>query len=159
MATNARSIAWGRVALQGLLAGLAGAVLHDAAVWLALVLPSHGSMPALWSAVAATALGKGAAAGTDAAAVGLAIDLAVSLVWGFAYAYLAATQPALNRRWPISGLAYGLAVYIMMQIVLLVSGNFEYPHTPNDFVAALLAHVVFFGLPVAAVVRALDRSQ
>jgi len=47
-------------------------------------------------------------------------------------------------------------VYTLMQTILLADNNFTYPPTPNDFVNALFAHAVFFGLPVAYVVRVLQ---
>ncbi|HTX60596.1 MAG TPA: hypothetical protein VMH02_13080 [Verrucomicrobiae bacterium] len=149
---------WGRIALQTLLAGIAGGALLDAFLWFVLVRPAGAGIAALWQTVAVQALGKSIAGDPNAAAYGLAIHAVVSLVWAGAYAYVAASRPTFNARWVVAGIVYGLVVYLFMQIVLLVSGNFEYPHSPNDFIAAVVAHVVFFGLPVALVVKLLARA-
>lgn len=160
MAISARNrLGWGRIALQGVLGGIAGAILLQLLLWLTLDLPAHVPIAARWTAMATDALGKGLAAQPHVAWLGLGIYLVVSLVWGVAYAYLAATRPFMNARWLLSGLAYGLCVYIVMQIVVLVSGAFQYPHTPNDFVFAVLAHIIFFGVPVALVVKWLAPAE
>jgi hypothetical protein len=148
---------WGRIALQALAAGIAGGALLNAFLWFMLLRPAGASIASLWTQIATQAIGPGMAGNPNAALVGLSIHAIISIVWAGAYAYLATERAVLNARWPVSGIAYGIVVYLIMQIVLLVAGHFEYPHAPNDFVIAVLAHAVFFGLPVAFVVQALDR--
>jgi hypothetical protein len=151
-------ISWNRIALQTIAAGVAGAILFDLYLWITPLASQHLGVLVMWTWIAATVFGKGMYANPNAPWFGLAIHLVTSLTWAGAYAYVAASRAYVRRRWYISGPVYGLVVYLLMQIVLLVSGNFEYPHSPNDFVSALIAHAAFFGLPVAFVVNALDRG-
>ena len=147
------SVPWGRVAIQAIAAGIAGAILIDAFLWLATIVPQGGSILTLWQWVASTAFGKGALTNPAFAWVGLALHVGVSVGWAAGYAYLAATRPFLNARWPISGFVYGIVVYLLMQIVLLADGNFALPGSVSAVAIALVAHCFFFGIPVALVVR------
>jgi len=158
MSSNA-SLPWGRIALQALVAGLVGAVLIDAFLWLATLAPHGGSILAMWQFVASTAFGKGALANPAFAWVGLAMHAGVSIGWAGGYAYLAATRPFLSRRWPISGFVYGIVVFLLMQIVLLVDGNFTAPSSVSAVATALAAHCFFFGIPVALTVRLMQGNR
>lgn len=110
----------------------------------------------MWQWIASTALGRVAFTSRGFAAAGAAMHAIVSIGWAGGYAYVAAASPLANRRWIISGVVYGLIVYAIMQIILLADGNFTYPPTPNAFLNDLVAHALFFGLPVAYVVRAME---
>ena len=159
MATaSATPISWSRIAVQAVAAGLVGGTLIDLYLAITPLASAHPGILTMWTYVASTVFGKGMLANPSAPWYGLGVHAATSLAWAGAYAYVAATQSYVRTRWYISGPVYGLIVYLLMQIILLVSGSFEYPHSPNDFVSALIAHAVFFGLPVAFVVNALDRG-
>jgi len=132
MASNA-DISWGRIAVQAIVAGNIGGLLAFAYLWLTRT-PVYG----------AGGIGLYALAGTG---------------WAAGYAYFATTRPATNARWPVAGIAYGIVVYGMMQLVMLGGGLFASPSTPNAFVNALVAHTVFFGLPVAFIVNVLSRYR
>jgi len=140
---------------RALLAGIAGGIVLDVYLWLTTVLPAHQSMTALWQFIASTVFGNVAFTSPSFAAAGLAIHFIVSIGWAAGYVYFANTQPATNQRWIVAGLAYGVVVYVLMQLILLGSGHFTPPATPNAFVIVLVGHTVFFGLPVAYVVRSL----
>ena len=155
--TKAPALSWNRVVTQALAAGIAGAVLFNAYLWLTAILPAHGSIIGLWQFVASAAIGKVAFTTTSYAWLGLLILVFVSVVWAGGYAYLAMTRPFMSERWPVSGLVYGIIVYLFMQLLLLGAGLFEFPATPNDFVNIVIAHAVFFGLPVAYVVSRMRR--
>ncbi len=159
MATAApASISWSRIVIQALAAGIAGGALVDLYLAVTPLASAHPGMLGYWTWIASTVGGKTMFANPNAPWIGLGVHAATSMVWAGAYAYVAAQQAFVRRRWYISGPVYGLVVYLVMQLVLLVSGNFEYPHSPNDFVSALIANAVFFGLPVAFVVNALGRG-
>jgi hypothetical protein len=159
MATVAPApISWTRIAVQSLAAGIAGGAAIDLYLWFTPLASQHPGILAIWTHIAAAAAGKGELANLNAPWIGLGIHAVTSLVWAGAYAYVAATQTYVRKRWYISGPVFGLIVYLLMQIMLLVSGNFEYPHSPDDFVSDLIAHAVFFGLPVAYIVSVLDRG-
>jgi uncharacterized membrane protein YagU involved in acid resistance len=140
---------------RAVLAGLAGGVVLDLYLWLTTALPAHQSMVGAWQYIASTVFGNVALTRPSYAGAGLAIHFLVSIAWAGGYAYFTNAQPATNRRWPIAGAVYGLVVYVLMQVILLGSGHFTPPATPNAFVIAVVGHVVFFGIPVAYVVRAL----
>ncbi|MBV8491499.1 MAG: hypothetical protein JO199_13310 [Candidatus Eremiobacteraeota bacterium] len=152
MTPNA-SLPWGRIAAQAVVAGIAGAILIDLYLWAVTIAPNHGSILTMWQWVASTAFGKGAFANPSFAWVGLGLHVAVSIGWAGGYAFAAATRPFLSQRWPISGLAYGIVVYLLMQIVLLVDGNFALPAGATAVIVALVGHCIFFGVPVALIVR------
>ncbi len=147
---------WGRIAVAAVVAGLIGAVLLDAFLYVAVAAPQGASLTAMWQHVAVSAAGAQIAGNPLAPWIGLAVHVAVSIGWAGGYAYLAASQPFLNRRWAISGVAYGAVVYLLMQLVMLAGHSFELPSGPDAVGRALIAHCFFFGLPVALVVRALS---
>ena len=148
-----------RMIKRAVLAGLTGGITLDLYLWLTTVLPAHRSMEALWQYIASTVFGNVAFSSPSYAAAGLAIHFAISIGWAGGYAYFAQTQPATNRNWAVAGAAYGIVVYVLMQLILLGSGHFMPPATPTAFVNAVIAHCVFFGIPAAYVVRALTPRQ
>jgi hypothetical protein len=151
-----RRVSWSGIAFQAVVAGVVGGFLIDLYLWATTLLPQRGNIVSLWQWIASTALGKVALTDPACAAAGLAMHAIVSVGWAGGYAYLAATRPATTRRWAIAGIVYGLIVYTIMQVILLADNNFTYPPTPNAFINALVAHAVFFGLPVAYVVHKLQ---
>ena len=150
---------WGRIASQTLFAGLTGAVTLDLYLWLTKLLPHADTIAGLWRWIASTVLGKSALADPGSAAIGAALHVIVSIGWAAGYVYIAVNHPASTRRWFVAGIVYGLIVYSIMQVILLADGNFIYPPTPNSFVNDLIAHALFFGVPVAFVVRALQTRR
>lgn len=149
---------WGRIALQALAAGLVGAIAIDAYLYLTTVLPVHGSMLAVWQYVASAAIGKVAYTSPAYAWLGLLVHVIVSIGWAGGYAYFAQLQRFVNERWFISGLGYGVVVYFFMLILLLGANAFVFPATPTAALNAVLAHMLFFGVPVAYVVARMDRT-
>lgn len=109
-------------------------------------------MLAVWQFIASTAIGKTAFTTTSYAWLGLGMHFAVSIAWASGYAYLAQSKAALNAHPVISGLVFGVLVYVVMQIVLVGDNNFHLP-APPAFFASLVEHCIF-GLVVAGVVRA-----
>lgn len=154
-----RSLAWGRIITQGVLAGLLGGILLNAFLWVTTIEPAHGSMLALWEWVASTVIGRVAFTQQAFAWLGLLIDFVVAIIWATGYAYIAATRPYMNRQWLISGLIFGFVVYVFMQIVLLAGNNFAWPSSPLVFFDTIVGQMVFYGLPAAYVVAALDRPR
>ena len=56
----------------------------------------------------------------------------------------------------ISGFVFGLVVYLCMELILFAGNALVYPPNPNAFFNAVIAHGVFFGLPIAYIVRTLQ---
>lgn len=141
------------------MAGLAGGVIIDAYLWLTTLLPTHTPITSMWQFVASTAFGKGAFADPAYAWAGLAIHLLVGTGWGIGYAYVAATRPSIVARWAVAGIVYGIVVYVIMSIILLADNNFTYPPTIDAFLNAVIAHALFFGVPVAFIVGRSSRRS
>jgi len=156
MATKAR-VNWGRVAMQAVIAGIAGGAVMEIYLYFTTIVPAHASLFAVWQGIAAAAVGKAAAYGNPAYAwVGLVIHFVVSIGWAGGYAYLALRQDFLNQRRLVSGIVYGIVVYIFMVVLQIGAGVYAAP-TPPDVANALIAHTLFFGVPVAYVVAWLDQ--
>jgi len=151
MASSVRTD-WASIIKQALLAGIAGAVTIDVYLYLAAVLPAHASMLALWQWIASGAIGPVAFTNPAFAWLGLLVHVVVSIGWAGGYAYLASTQTYLNARWLISGVFYGFMVYIFMMLIQLGAHIFVFPANADVVLNAVIAHCVFFGLPVAFVV-------
>jgi hypothetical protein len=152
-------VSWSRIFVQALVAGIAGAILIDLYLWVTTLLPHHAGIGVIWRFIASTVLGKSALTAPGSALIGACIHLIVSLGWAGGYAYIATAHPATTQRWLVAGIVYGLVVYTIMQVILLADNNFTYPPTPNAFLNALVAHAVFFGLPVAYIVHVMQRQQ
>jgi hypothetical protein len=148
---------WERVLRPALIAGLAAASIFDLYLWLTTVLPGGGSPVTLWQQIAAATVGKASAFSSPTYAwLGVAIQAAVGIGWAAGYAYLAARQPVFNSRWVAAGLVYGVVVYAVMSLILLGGNALIPPPNPNAFLNAVIAHSVFFGLPIAYLVKHLQ---
>ena len=134
----------------GLLAGLVGAVVIELFL---VAVGAVGGRP-----VADTLAADSWTLGAPTLAGGLGLHLFVALAWALGYVYLLRSQPQLLSRPWISGLGFGLVVYVFMGVVQIMAGRYHRP-SPAQFETSLVAHVVFYGLPVALVVaRALRRA-
>ncbi len=87
-----------------------------------------------------------------------ALYAAACLAWGVGYAYLAATQPQVNRFPVLSGLSFGVVVYVVTQLVLYGIAA-EQIHTAQQVAFGLSVTCVFFGLPVALIARLFERAR
>jgi hypothetical protein len=135
----------------GALAGIAGGVLLDGYI-LAVGAIAHGPRPEeLYTFIASGLVGKAAYAWPGIAWLGLFVHGLVSIGWGIGYAYAAVTTPQIASRPAVSGIVFGVVVYVTMQIVEALAGIWRAP-TANEAFTDLVAHTIFFGLPVAFVV-------
>ena len=144
--TAGRALLYGTLAV-GVLDGL------DAVVFFGL----RGAQPIrVFQAIASGLLGRQAFAGGPAtAALGLALHFFIA--FGIVATFLAASRriPALVRAPVISGLLYGLAVYVVMNHVVVplsaaATGSFSWP----VFVNGVLIHMFGVGLPSSLAARA-----
>ena len=141
-------------ALPGIVAGLVGGVVVDAYLLLTVVFIMHaaGVVP-FYQFVASGALGKAAYGDPNAAYLGVAMHFVVSAAWGVGYAYVAERTPQVRDRPLISGVAFGIVVMLAMQLVEVAANVYT---LPNSFTLLndIVAHTLFFGVPVAYIVRA-----
>ncbi len=135
--SKARLTEWGRIAITGAAAGAAGGILFGLVYFPAAVRrPPAGPQAAEYAALYAAAC----------------------LAWGIGYAYLAAGQPQVNRFPVLSGLSFGVVVYVVTQLVLYGIAA-EQIHTAQQVAFGLGATSLFFGLPVAFIARLSERTR
>jgi uncharacterized membrane protein YagU involved in acid resistance len=117
----------------------------------------NGATPVrLLQTVASGLLGKDAfAGGVPAAALGLALHFGMSFLWAGSYLALASRVPSIARHAGVSGVAFGIVVFLVMRLVVLPLSAFPYPVTfkPLATVLDLLSHTLLFGLPIAWAAR------
>ena len=143
----------------GLLAGIVAGILIDVFLFATQL---AGGTPASKLAdnfvfVAAVLLGPGAYANSAAVPLGIVMHFCVAIGWALGYVYLVRSQPQLVTRPWISGAAYGLVVYVFMEIILITAGQYHRV-APGVLFTQLVAHVAFYGIPVAVVASRLLRG-
>jgi hypothetical protein len=142
----------------GLVAGLAGGLLIEAfyrlAAWAFKV--QADQLPLVAGYVGTTVLPPGSGPGL---ATGLAflLHFAVSAGWGVGYVSASRTSPQLLARPWLSGAAFGLIVFIVMQVMLLTAGLYHRPEF-DVLLVQLVAYTGWFGIPVAMVASRLLRA-
>ena len=151
------SLDWRTIIVRGIIAGLIGAVLIDAFLYAVMLMPNHAPITTLWQFVASTLLGKAAFADINTAWLGLFMHLAVSIGWAVAFSYAAHTRPNVPAHPYISGLVYGVIVMILMQIVELAA-NIPANFTVPGLLTGLIAHTIFYGLPVSLTIARAMRT-
>ncbi|MEQ1512261.1 MAG: hypothetical protein ABL934_06220 [Lysobacteraceae bacterium] len=122
----------------------------------------NGTAPMeLLQTVASGALGEAAfTGGAPAAALGLLLHFMLSYAWAGVFLLAAMRVPALVRRPLVSGLVFGIVVFLMMRLVVLPLSAFPFAvkFRPLASILDLLSHIFFFGVPIAlAARRALQR--
>jgi len=109
--------------------------------------------------------GQAFAGGTGTAVLGLGLHFVIAFGAAATYAVASLRLPALVTRPLLFGPLYGLAVYAVMQHVVLPLSAFRAgPPAPAgttdwNLVNLLLAHIFFVGLPIALSARWASRRQ
>jgi hypothetical protein len=147
------------VARAGIVGGLVGAIAIDLYLLVIYVFVAHAfTLVTFFQRVASGAIGKSAYGDPSYAWLGLALHLAVSVGWGIGFAYVAARTPQVRARPLTSGLVFGGVVMLAMWLIEFAAAIWQFP-TAATFEHALVAHMLFFGLPVSYVVaRELGRT-
>jgi hypothetical protein len=123
----------------------------------------RGAKPTgILQSIASGVLGRPAYQGGMSTAL-LGLSLHFFIAFGVVAIYLAATRliPALNRRPYIYGLLYGLAVYAVMNFVVVPLSNAALGSGPTPLVVrvnGLLIHMLGVGLPAALVAARAGRA-
>ncbi len=145
------------VARAGILGGLAGAITIDAFLIAIFVVLSHTfTLETFYQYVASGLIGKPAYADPGYVYLGIALHLAVSIGWGIGFAYVATRSPQVIARPLTSGLVFGAVVMLAMWLIEFAAAIWVWP-TLASFENELVAHTIFFGLPVAFVVARASR--
>jgi hypothetical protein len=135
-------------------AGLIGGVVVD----LFLILIRVAPFPGIYQFIASTVVGPVAFSSSAYIALGVVMHFVISIIFALAYAFIAQRSPVLLEhpiRW---GAIFGVAVMLVMQVVTGVA-HASQPPTVQGIVIGLIAHVVFFGLPVAWYIARPDKPQ
>ncbi len=143
----------------GLVAGVAAGILIDVflfAMQLAAGTP-FDKLAGNFVFIAAVLLGPGAYTNPVAVPLGIVLHFCVAIGWALGYVYLVRSQPQLLTRPWISGAAFGLMVYVFMEIILITAGLYHRV-APGLFFTQLVAHVVFYGIPVAVIAARMLRA-
>jgi hypothetical protein len=97
--------------------------------------------------------------GWPMALIGLAMDFVVSLAWAAVFTALYATTPAVRRNVVLSGLCFGAVVMVVMIYAIVPIGHATRTHSTVPHVMnVLVAHTIFFGLPLALTVDAVLKA-
>lgn len=99
--------------------------------------------------------------GWGSALLGVAMDLVVSAVWAALYLAILTTQRVrlLANPW-LGGTLLGVIVMPVMRYLVVPIGRAQRtPDSLGTLVALLIAHTLFFGVPVAATLLALTRTR
>ena len=129
-------------------AGIIGGIIVD----LFLILTRSAPFPGIYMFIASGLVGPAAFTSSWYIALGIALHLIISIVWAAIYAGIFLRLfPKLA--WWANAVIFGVVVMLGMQVLLL--GKHLEPAFPTGagLVTLLIAHVVFFGLPVAYVLR------
>jgi uncharacterized membrane protein YagU involved in acid resistance len=117
----------------------------------------NGTAPVrLLQIVASGLFGKAAFdGGVPMAACGLGLHFGMSILWAAVFLTLALLTPSLALHPYVSGIAFGIVVFLAMRLVVLPLSAFPYPVTfkPVATVLDLLSHMLLFGVPIALAVR------
>ena len=120
----------------------------------------HGTASRLWQGVAATVLGPAAlGGGASSVAAGLALHLAVALVWSALFVSALRVSPALRHaiRTPAGAfavaVAYGPLIWLVMSLVIIPLATGQVPRFGFRWWVQVGAHVPFVTLPLVFTAR------
>ena len=129
-------------------AGITGGIVVD----LFLILSRNAPFPGIYMFIASGLVGPAAFSSPAYIALGILLHLVISIVWAAIYAVVFLRLfPKLQ--WWANAVIFGIVVMLGMQVLLL--GKHLEPAFPTGagLVMVLIAHVVFFALPVAYILR------
>ena len=123
----------------------------------------NGASPSrLLQTVASGALGQQAfSGGSGTAALGLLLHFLLAYLWATLFMAAAWRAPRLIQRPVLSGLVFGMIVFLCMRLVVLPLSAFPFPVTFKPLATALdlLSHMLLFGVPIAVIThKAVVRS-
>jgi hypothetical protein len=120
--------------------------------------PKGVKPPRLLQGVAAGWLGpKSFDGGMATAALGLAFHFLIAFTAATIF-YVASRQLAFMINRPVvSGVLYGIAVYLVMYWVVMPLSNFHGTKTVTSSIVAIITHIVCVGVPISLVVHRFSR--
>ena len=115
-------------------------------------IPPAGLLQTVASGLLGNAVFSG---GIPTAVLGLALHFGLSYLWASIFVVAAGRLPRLVRQPMLSGILFGVAVFLTMRLVVLPLSAFPYPVTfkPLSTILDLLSHTFLFGVPIALAAR------
>lgn len=155
MAYLSKHRAWAAILTGGLVSGFLDIVYACARSGLNGIPPGR-----VLQSVAGGLMGRAAFDGGAATAVfGLALHFLMTIAMAALFVVAAMRSPLL-RGWLVSaGLAYGAAIYLVMNRVVLPLSAFPGPQPTEMNLPGLLVHIFFVGLPIALAAKYLAPGQ
>lgn len=90
--------------------------------------------------------------GGGGAALGLAVHFTLMAIMVAVYVYAAARLPALRARPLLWGVLYGLATYVVMNLIVVpLRFGGPFPPSTRAIVTQLFCHIVLVGIPIALI--------
>ena len=100
--------------------------------------------------LASAVLGNGAVTGgAGVALVGLLLHFAITAVMAACFVIAANRLPVLKARWLLAGIAYGIGLWAVMNLVVLPLRFGWHPFTPLGLAEQFFSHIVLVGIPIA----------
>jgi uncharacterized membrane protein YagU involved in acid resistance len=150
-----RSRALPTIALAGLIAG----ILDITSAFVIAGIKGTGSIRML-QGIASGLLGQRSFEGGMATAgLGLAIHFLIAFTAAAVFYAASRKLSSLTEHAVVSGLLYGIAVYIFMYWILVPLVFPTAHHSMSRDVTAVIIHIVLIGLPIALVVRRFSNEQ
>jgi hypothetical protein len=123
----------------------------------------NGAAPSrVFQAIASGLLGSAAfSGGIGVQALGFACHFCLSVLWAALFAAAAWQVPALTRRPLLTGIGFGLIVFLSMRLVVLPLSAYPRPVTFKPLATALdlLSHMLLFGTPITVAVSRAVRAR
>ena len=95
--------------------------------------------------------------GTTTAALGLAFHFLIAFTAAMIF-FVASRKLALMIHRPVlSGVLYGIAVYLVMHWVVMPLSNFHGTKTVTSSIIAIITHIICVGLPISLVIHRFSR--
>ena len=135
-------------------AGFLGGITVD----LFLIIVRAVPFPGVYQFIASTLVGPVAFTSSSYIALGLVMHFLISIAFALGFAFVASRFRAVLDQPLAWGAIFGLAVYAIMESVLALAHAAQSPSV-KGIVISLVAHVVFFGLPVALYIARADKRQ
>ena len=110
-----------------------------------------GSVAPVLRTVASGPLGDALADGPAGAPLGLLVHFAIMAAMVAAFFLVASRAPLLSRWWWLSGLLYGVVLWVVMYWIVMPLrwDSYSTPHGLVPIARQLFAHCILVGLPMA----------
>lgn len=136
--------------MRGITAGAIGGVLLQLYLIVTIVFIMHQTdAGTILKFIASAIMGTNAFASPISIWIGLFMHYIIAMAWGAGYAFVAASAPQVMSRPVTSGIAFGVIVWFVMQVIEMTVGIWTMH--PINIANSLVGHVLCFGLPVAYV--------